>query len=290
MKVFNISSLRKNIQNKRLFLVINSNDFERKYFTDEVSRVVSKGNSLSVFKTFANKTPLDQVFSDLYMPSLLGGEPVVVYDEIEQLCSKDIKNIEAHLKKELVNGFLILGARKKNNIASVLSRSDQMGIVLDFSGEKYREKGQRLAQFVRGYCENEKKRISQEIVDDLIEKSSKDMATLEKELEKVITYIGDRQEITFDDLQKIATTTNQSSIWQLAEKIVWEHRLSDNIQYNDAPTFHSLVASIRYQLHIGYKLSEFAKRNLNYEDHKKYFPRMQSWLFQKRKQRSLKLR
>jgi DNA polymerase III delta subunit len=117
-------------------------------------------------------------------------------------------------------------------------------------------------------CAQAKKTISLFIAKELLRKIGTDMASVEHEVEKLLVYVDTKTNIEKEDVDKTASSTNNATFWQLAEKIVWEGNVAclDNI-FIDSTFFQGLIIAIRYQLQLGFKIVSFLEAGKSLEEH-----------------------
>ncbi|MCC6127978.1 MAG: hypothetical protein IT584_02125 [Chlamydiae bacterium] len=92
----------------------------------------------------------------------------------------------------------------------------------------------------------------------LLERVDKDAALLEKELDKLICYIGEKSSIEPSDVSQISASSRSQTLWQMAEEMVWEAKYIERI---DESMFHGLTAALRSQLQLGLKISSLVEAN-----------------------------
>ena len=117
-----------------------------------------------------------------------------------------------------------------------------------------------------------------------MQKVGLDAAVLEHEIEKVITYVGDKKTITKDDISAVCLSSLQYSLWQLAEKIVWKQELDRNFSHMEASFFHGLISSLRMQLQQGLKMASLIEKNAKPDDFSNAFPRLYPKQLERKKQ------
>ena len=130
-------------------------------------------------------------------------------------------------------------------------------MVLDLSLEKIWDKEKRYKEYVKEKCAQAKKIISAQNIDKLLSKVGIDLVAIQHETEKLITYVGSRNVIEYQDIKEISTTHVGYTLWQVAEKIVWEKKINIVQEHIDSSFFHGLVQAIRYQLQLGLKIQTF---------------------------------
>lgn len=260
----------------RLYFIIIPNDYERKKVIDFVYCYLPYKNAFTCSKFSSENHSFLHVKQALDSPSLLGGDPIIVFNDIDLLKKEDVNGLCALFNKSSLGAYIILGAKNKQSLAEIISLMDKRGVVLDLSYEKPWEKQARFSEFVKQHCARSKKTIALDAMESLFEKTGFDLATLHNEIDKLIMYAQDKSVIQKEDVEAICINSTQSTIWQVAEEIVWyqRHPKNFNLSMLDASFFHGLVAAIRFQLQFGYKLSLLLESNATKEIISSYFPKI----------------
>ena len=86
-------------------------------------------------------------------------------------------------------------------------------------GEFARQDEKTLMQWAAGILKREGKNITQRDMELLLTMTGIDMGNLRMELEKLITYTGDRNVVTRADIQEICTTQTQNKIFDMVRAV-----------------------------------------------------------------------
>ena len=86
-------------------------------------------------------------------------------------------------------------------------------------GEFARQDEKTLMQWAAGILKREGKNITQRDVELLLTMTGIDMGNLRMELEKLITYTGDRNVVTRADIQEVCTTQTQNKIFDMVRAV-----------------------------------------------------------------------
>jgi len=284
MKISNFSILKKNIDNldvtkTKLFLVISPDVFEKEKIIKEILSSISKNTQVNVTR-FSKVTSLDEIFNVYNSMSLLGGHMLALIDDLNLIFKNDLPKLNEYIKKN--NVFFIAGSQNKSLASGLYQTVEKNGLVFDLSQEKFWEKEKRIANFAIEKCMKAKKNISAGVIDTIFSKVGVDFALVEKEVEKLLLYTMEKKSIELEDVENICPTNMTQSIWQIAEKIVWDQITFDNFSI-DSSFFHQLLSSIRYNLQIGYKIASLVEMGKGSELNVA-FPKMYPRLLEKRKE------
>jgi len=283
MKYLNINSLKKHFENSnfdknKIYLIVISDIYEREKIIDFILKKI-KIKKINLSK-FSNDCKFSQIVNTFQSPSLLGGEPLIIIEDIENLSKQDCQNLNSFVKNNEI--YLIIGAQSKQQCSILYSTIEKKGLVFDLTGEKIWEKEKRIANFIVEKCMSFQKNISTIVIDSLFDKVGLALALVEQEIDKLITYTADKKAIELEDVEKVCPVNITQSIWQMAEEIVWEKINFDNI-YIDATFFHMFIAALRYQLQLGYKLASLIENKKN-QDLNLYFPKIYPRVLEKKKE------
>ncbi len=226
----------------RIYLVAIPDDFERSQVIDEIIRIIGKDPA----RFSGSGLNLGALHEHLSTVSLFGGEPIAVVDEAEKIIKASLPQVPTILHA----GYLILGAKAKTPLAGAVEKE---GVALDLLEEKPWDKEKRLVEEVQKLVVNAGKRITPDATALLFERIEKDAAILKTEIEKLICYAAESDQITSTDVMAIVSANRNHTFWQAAEEIVWE-RKQPALVLDDA-TFHPIVPILRAQLQLGLKIA-----------------------------------
>ena len=272
MRCLNVNSLKKYFENKiekiTTYLVVVPNNYEKEKFIN----YILKKNNFKNFNLcrFSKNFKLSDIINTFQSPSFLGGEPLILIDDLEGLSKEEIKKLNDFVKNNEVH--LIIGSCNKTQALALYPTIEKKGLVFDLSLEKIWEKEKRIANFLVEQCVKAKKNISSLVIEALFEKVGLDLASLEQEIYKLITFAADKQSIELEDVHKVCPFSLNESIWQKAEEIVWG-KITFDKSLLDANFFHALISAVRYQLQLGYKIASLLESKKAH-DISLYFPKI----------------
>ncbi|MDE3045685.1 MAG: hypothetical protein KGJ02_03475 [Verrucomicrobiota bacterium] len=258
----------------RVYLLCVPDDFERGQLFQAILRpLLTPDHSLQRF----SGEGLDQraFFDHLQTPSLFGGEPIAVLDEVEKLPKKSFS------LPSMSFGYLLMGSRGKTPLAAAVEKE---GVVLDLLDEKPWEKEKRQQQLLEARAKSAGKTLTPEVIPLLFERLEKESSTLESELDKLICYVGDKNVIDRNDVLAISAESRTSTIWHTAEDLVWEGK-----GLLDESEFHALVPALRSQLQLGLKIATLLSQNASSEEWSQALPRVFPRTLEKRTSQAAKL-
>lgn len=282
MKYQNVKSFEKHLLSAypdhlcRVYLIALADDCERSQVLQLLAQKVLPQDGMP--QRFSPDCECRDLFDALQSPSLFGGDAVVLLDGCEALKKKDCEKISEFLEKSPLCGYLLLGSRGKTPLAKIV---EKMGVTLDMSEEKPWDKEKRLTETVSDIAKKEGKRLSPDAIPLLFERLGMDIAMLTQEIFKLACYVGDRLTIERSDIFQMCAPTSNSTLWQMAEEIIWEGGGSF-----DPSIFPGIIFSLRPQLQLGLKITTLLEEGVPPQEWTAYFPKMWPRTLEKRKEQA----
>lgn len=255
-----------------LFLILSPDSYERMKLIELVSKYVPNSSTFSVSRFSTKENGVEKALNALQEVLLLGSEPIVILDEIDGIDSRGEKLLLNFLKNPITSGYLILNGEKKKGMVNLFGEIEKRAVVIDLSLEKPWDKEKRLLEAVSEKCARYKKSISAPAMELLLSRAGLDLSLVEAEVDKLTLFVGDKPIVEEKDVVSIVSLSNQSSIWQIAEKIVWEKERPD-FKDLEIADFYKLIGAVRYQLQIGCKLASGSLENFSKMAPKLFFTR-----------------
>jgi len=126
---------------------------------------------------------------------------------------------------------------------------------------------QMLKQWIAGYLKKCKKKISVAAVEHLIERAGTDMETLNNELDKLIGFVGEREEIKVEDIDAICSGMTVSRIFDMIDAVASKEKDKALQLYDDLLANKESPMSILYlfsrHINILLQIKELSSLGLN---------------------------
>lgn len=245
----------------RVYWISIPHDYERAQVVEEVLSLVAP--NLGNLQKWT-ELDLKSLGNHLESVSLFGDEPIAVLENAEALLKADIASLEKLIPKDF--GILICSAKGKSPFSSVV---EDVGVVLDLLTEKPWDREKRIQQTLIAFVQKEGKTIAPNALSALLEASDLEEGILQREIEKLLCYVGEKGQITIDDVGAVCRPSKAFAVWQTAEKVVWEKRGT-----LEEAHFHELIPALRAQLQIGLKISHLLRENAPQEEWSAFLPRV----------------
>ncbi len=233
------------------------------------------------FRINEEKNSLDECFELLQSQSLFGSHWVVLLDGVEQLKKADAERLATYLAKPSPFVYLILGAAQLTAGINFYNQAKKELILLDMSAEKPWDKKKRVKDWLCHEAAREKKALSDEAALFMLENVGMERAALTQELFKLITFVGERKAIALSDALSMTSHLQTSSMWKLAEQLVWEDKPLPRQPIEDLSMFLAFAAQLRSQLDIGLRLSALLAKGGSRDELAGHFPTLRPQLLER---------
>ena len=115
----------------------------------------------------------------------------------------ELEELANYFLKPSSFAYLVIGAMHFKNFEEFYPKVKKELVILDLSDEKPWDKQKRILTELHDRAKERGKKISSDATALLIQYHGNDGAILEQELEKIMTYIGDRSQVEKEDVQTL---------------------------------------------------------------------------------------
>jgi len=140
---------------------------------------------------------------------------LVVYKEAEK--SKDKKLLESYVSSP--PEFTVLVLVHNGKITNLTSSPFNLLLQNNFIFEAKELKGDNLVEWVKDFSASKGRQISSENALLIVDMSGENRMVIENQLEKIITFLGDKTEITFNAIKEVTSFLKEFSIFDLQNAI-----------------------------------------------------------------------
>ena len=164
---------------------------------------------------YADEKPLSEVI-DFALVFPFGSEKkFITYKEFEK--ARDKKSLQSYIESPAeFTVLLIIHNGSIQNANTVLYRTL---LEKNFIYEAKELKGNNLINWLVDYCEVNKKTLNFENAQMIVDIVGENRSMLEAQLDKIITFIGDKVEITLEDIRALSSSLKEYSIFDLEDAI-----------------------------------------------------------------------
>lgn len=210
----------------------------------------------------------------LFSPSLFA-DTLVVVEKAHELEDKALELIASFIKRPTPKISLILHSQKALDLPKELP--------VEVIGEvKPWDKQAKMATWIASYLKEQGVKASAQIASNLATRSASDRFLLSQELDKLITYVGDKKEVTQADVEAICTLEHNETIWQLTDAFLERNRqralsLLKNLLDQEMSAY-LIVRQLRNVCHQALMMLSLKDNGENVQEH---FPQLRGKLFEK---------
>lgn len=227
MKYNNLRALEKHLEGASpahlapVYMILGKDDFQRK---EAYGRLIHhllgpKADPLSLRVFDNDKIDIDAVIEELQSLGFFSKKRVVVIHQAENLLKPATEKILAYYENPSPSTFLVITASSISGATNFYKKSETVGVILEIPEEKPWEKEKSLKDWIDQKAFGFGKKIDAQANQLLLKQIGTDQAVLNQEIEKLVCYVGDRQQISSHDVQAVCISVNVENVWQLGEAI-----------------------------------------------------------------------
>ena len=154
------------------------------------------------------------ILDELFMPPFLGDQRLVVVEEADTFVTKFRPVLEKYVAHPSGTGTLLLDCRSWPASTKLAKAVEKSGMAIDCNGPKTRYVADWCVRWAR---ERFQKNLDRPTASWLVELVGGALGMLDRELAKLNDYVGDRDEITIDDVQKLVAGTRTDTAFKLLD-------------------------------------------------------------------------
>lgn len=305
MKFTNLRAFEKHVEGAApqqlftpIYLILGEDRFARKVAADRLISALTHSTKASASSTSssksenfclkifqADKSPIDSLMQELESLTLFAERQVILLEDAEKLNKASMKALEAYFNYPNPSLIFIISAESIHRATNFYKYAEKGGVVLEFAEEKPIDKEKALVEWARNQLMAQGKGIEAKACQTLVKQLGADMSLLSQEIEKLICYVGDRQQITEQDVAAICTKVNVETIWQLGEALFQKQtaaalRTSQGM-LNDGVPFLTLVRQIRHQFQTDFQVCSLMAHGKGPAEITQLFPYMKGFILDK---------
>lgn len=229
--------------------------YERKRMAEQVVARIRFFYPDSAFLTKeAVQTTLRSFLDDLNTRSLFEKHRIIFYDCIHSIKKEELDSLTRYFGNSTSSTCLLIGVSQARIAQEIYMEGKKYLIACDFTEEKPWDRKERLKNLLKQFIASQKKKCSLSLIDQLLEKRGLDLAILEQDMEKIITFIGERSEIQEQDLAAICSDQKLANLWQLSDGILFSKQKLLLDSEIDSSCLLSLIGQIHLQLQRGLEI------------------------------------
>jgi DNA polymerase III subunit delta len=202
---------------------------------------------------FFESEGFEAFFQEIETLPFLSKTKAVVLQDLDLLNKEQIERLATYLENPNPWISLYLTTSSLPAQSKLIKKSDP---VVRIKEEKPWEKEKRLVEWVIGEATAGGVVLSSGSAQTFVR--AVDSQFLKKELEKLICYVGERREITLNDIHAVCTPVHHETLWQLGEAIFAGQTPTalriGRILLEEGMALFPLIAHVRTQFHTSLKV------------------------------------
>jgi len=180
-----------------------------------ISRIVGSGDPQTCVASFDSTAELSDVLDELRTAPFLGSRRAVVVTDADEFVSEYRGQLEKYLCSPSGTSSLVLSVSswaKNTRLYRVVAK---IGEVIECNGPDPKD----AIRYLRELTARRGKKIDPQAVGLMLQWCGDDVGTLDSEIEKLSLYIGERKEITPEDVSRLVTATAGPKAFALTNAI-----------------------------------------------------------------------
>lgn len=229
MRYQELGSFEKHLQSSaplhlaKIYLLISEESYDRRTALDQLLNLLipsTQQRSLIVVTIPLYRLGVDALRHELDSYSFFAKQRVLVIEELEKVKVDDLKKMLPWLERLPQGMTLIFQAEQLRSNTLFYKSIEKEGVILDLSNEgKPWEKEKKMQEWLKTKAHQQGKILGLDAAKVMVSQLGTDRALLANELDKVITFCGERQNIIAKDIQAICSVIHQETGWKLGEAI-----------------------------------------------------------------------
>lgn len=205
------------------FAIIIKDDFDRKEAVGLLTKsLVSdvKHPELSVKTFVGDKVSKAVLLDELQGISMLAEKSIVVIQDADKL-DKDVADaLREYTANPNPSSVLVVVAATLNARSKLYKQLEAAGVLLHVAALSPWEQEKHVASILARQVAAAGKKAPVEVCQSVARQVGGDPALATSEMDKLITYCGDRKAITNDDVSAVCTKMHTETVWQLGDAIL----------------------------------------------------------------------
>tara|TARA_B100000780_G_C21096415_1_gene442217 strand:- start:285 stop:1280 length:996 start_codon:yes stop_codon:yes gene_type:complete len=216
VKSFELSKI--NLQENQFFLLYGTNEGHKKEVIDERFKKFYTDN-VYIYDESEILKDENIFFTSILSKSFFENKKLII---ISRVTDKINNLVDEILEKKIDDLVLVLNAgvlEKKSKIRSLFEKNKKT-ICVPF----YEDNNQTLSEIVNKFFRLSEIKLSQELINMIVQRSRGDRQNLNNELEKIRNFLKNRKKISSDDLLKLTNLAENYSVSELVDNCLAKNK------------------------------------------------------------------
>ncbi|BBI17142.1 DNA polymerase III subunit delta [Neochlamydia sp. S13] len=205
-----------------VYTIICKDEFNRKIAYERlISHLLGEqiSNPMALCIYSDEKVDISKVMAELHSLGSFVSKRVVVIHHAESLLKAATEKLLAYYENPNKNVYLVLTATSLNASTNFYKKSERVGIILEIAEEKPWEKEKSLKEWIDQTINHYGKQINPSASQALLKQMGTEQAIISQEIEKLVCYVGEKRQISLEDVDAVCIPVNTETIWQLGEAL-----------------------------------------------------------------------
>lgn len=163
-----------------------------------------------------NSVAVEDIVEKANTPSFFSQRNLIIIKEFHKLLKYDLEKLFLFLKNipEFTN-IILISSVDKNEFKKTVIDEVPKEYIFNFSNKNIFD----TKLWIKKYLDSHQKNIDEEILEYIIEESNADSSLIKNEIDKILLWIGDRDNINKDDFNMLRGGDKEYNIWALTDAI-----------------------------------------------------------------------
>jgi len=258
-----------------IYMLITPCSYERELLEEKVVRAFKmKDPKVHGVAWAAQALSMDAFLEELNTRQLFEAEKCLILKDVEKLKKREIEQLAHYLERPAPFSRLILSGASTKGLSELYHSGKKEMVLLDLSDEKPWDRQKRLRIWLNNEAIREGKPFTVEASTRLFEQIGTDMPMLQRELEKLICYVGDRPQIDLRDVEAVCATPQLETLWQQAEALVFGGGTVVRSSTADVSWLLMLLSATRSQLQNGLMIASLQEKGYSVHETAHHLPQL----------------
>ena len=216
LKYFNFKKI--NLETQKFILLYGNNQGHKEQFLNESLKPILPKNIYSYDETEVLKN-IDDFQQTIFNKSFFDNDKLIIIDRISE---KSLKIIEGISNKEFNDIFFILLGGSLDNKSKIRKFFEKQSSTISIPF--YEDNTQSLNLFAQKFIKERKISISQQALNIIIERARNDRINLKNELEKIESFLLNKNKIDLNDILKLSNLSENYEISDLVDNCLSKNK------------------------------------------------------------------
>ena len=196
---------------KRCYLLYGDEDYLRKQYKDKLVKAICPDGDTMNFNRYEGKDiDIDRVIDQAETMPFFADKRLILIED-SGFCKSGGEKLADYLGDSSPDTVIILNESAVDKRSRLFKAAGSNGRAVEFT----RQSEETLKKWILGRVRKEKKNIDARALESFLEKTGDDMMTINNELEKLFSYVMNKDTITADDVDRIITVSTSSKVFDM---------------------------------------------------------------------------